>query len=59
MTKMSIWCYVQTDTGKPTQSVEVVEIMEDFPEELTLQMNWNAREHSYREGVVREDFHVK
>lgn len=35
-TEMRIWYYIQTDKGKPTQSDEVVEIMEDFLEEVAL-----------------------
>ena len=59
VTEMSRWCYVQTDQENPTQSVEVVEIMEDFQEEVTLEMSWNDRGYSDREGMVREDFYAK
>ena len=38
VTEMSRWCYVQTDQENPTQSVEVVEIMEDFQEEVTFRV---------------------
>lgn len=41
---MSIWCYLKTYKGEPTQLVEVAEAMEDFLAEVTVAVSSNDKQ---------------